>query len=168
MKMNIVLTGMMGSGKTMIAKALAKKLRVPLLSTDGLVEKKARRKIKDMVAQKGWEYFRALEHGIIAQVSKKKGVIIDCGGGVVLDPKNMALLKKNGIIFYLEAPPEVLHERLKNDPHRPLLQVADPLAELSRIYTERLPLYSQADYIINASDASIAGPVEQILAKVKS
>jgi len=164
---NIVLIGMMGSGKTMIAAALAKKLNVPHVSTDMLIRQEAKTGIKDIVAQKGWEHFRQLEHKAVAQAAAQDGVVIDCGGGVVLEPKNMELLRKNGIIFYLEAPPEALYKRLKGDPHRPLLQVADPLAELTTIYNERLPLYNQADHIIDASDASIDGPVAQILSKYK-
>ena len=165
---NIVLIGMMGSGKSSAAKILAQRLKIPAFATDDLVEEKAGKKVKDIVAEKGWPYFRQLEHDAVAALSAKKGVIIDCGGGVVLDPKNLNLLKANGIIFYLDAPPKVLFQRLKNDPLRPLIQVADPLAELEKIYKERLPLYSQADVTLDASDPSLEGPVAQILAKVKS
>lgn len=166
MKKNIVLIGMMGSGKTMIAKALAEKLGLPLLSTDDMVEKKARCTIKVIVAKAGWEYFRELEHNAVAQASKKRGIIIDCGGGVVLDPKNMDLLGKHGIIFYLDAKPEVIYQRIKDDPHRPLVHVPNPLAQIRKLYQERLPLYERAGFTIDASDASIAGPVARILSKV--
>ena len=168
MMKNIVLIGMMGSGKSMIAKALAGKLKARYLSTDELIEKKTKRTIKDLVAWKGWEYFRALEHKIIAQVSKKKGVIIDCGGGVVLDMRNLDALKVNGIIFFLNAKPAVIYKRIKNDPNRPLVHVPNPLAQIRKIYKQRLPLYNQADHTIDASDPSIEGPVAQIVLRVKS
>ena len=166
MKKNVVLIGMMGSGKTVIAKALAKKLKVPCFSIDTLIEKKARRKIKNIIADKGWPYFRELEHQMVVQVAKKKGIIIDCGGGVVLNPLNFDLLKKHGIIFFLKATPKVIYERIKGDPHRPLVNVPNPLAQLTKIYRQRLPLYKQADFIIDASDESIASPVAEIHAKV--
>lgn len=165
---NIVLIGMMGSGKSMIAKALAKHLNRPGISTDEMVEKQAGASIKEIVADKGWEHFRMLEHKAVEHACQQQGVIIDCGGGVVLNPQNLALLKKHGIIFYLDAPPSVLYQRLKNDTQRPLLAAPDPLAELTGIYQQRLPLYNQADYTIDASAASIEGPVDEILSKVKS
>lgn len=166
MDKNIVLIGMMGSGKSMIAEALARQLGLPLVSTDEIVESQAGCSIKDLVAAKGWKHFRGLEREAVRQVSQKHGIIIDCGGGVVLDPENLALLKKRGIIFHLHAPPSVLYQRLKDDTQRPLLAAPDPLAELTGIYQQRLPLYNQADYTIDASDASIEGPVAQILLKV--
>ena len=165
---NIVLIGMMGSGKSVIAKALAKRLKIPCLSTDELIEQKTKRTIKDLVAQHGWEYFRALEHKIVVQISRRKGIIIDCGGGVILDPENLDALKTNGIIFFLNAPPVVIYQRIKNDPNRPLVHVPNPLAQIKRVYKQRLPLYNQADYTIDASDPSIQGPVAQILLKVKT
>lgn len=168
MTKNIVLIGLMGSGKSKIARALAKKLKVPNLSIDQIIEKKAKHKIRTIIAQKGWLYFRQMEHAIVRQAAQKKGVIIDCGGGVVLNPENMALLKKNGIIFHLKATPEVIYQRIKGDPHRPLVNVPNPLAQLKKLYKERLPLYNQADVSIDASDPSIQGPVVQILAKVKA
>lgn len=167
MSKNIVLIGMMGSGKSMIARALAQKLQRPYFSTDELVEKEAGARVKDIVAARGWDHFRSVESTVVAGLAQQSGIIIDCGGGVVLKRENMDLLQNNGIIFYLDAPPEVLYQRLKKDTQRPLIQVSDPLAELKGIYRQRLPLYSQAHFTIDASDASIEGPVAQILLKIQ-
>lgn len=167
MNKNIVLIGMMGCGKTMAARVLAKRLNRAHLSTDAIVEEKCGSSIKDLVAGKGWAHFRALEHEVVKEVAGLQGAIIDCGGGVVLNPGNLALLRKHGIIFHLHAPPQVLYQRLKNDSHRPLLSVPDPLAELTGIYQQRLPLYNQADYTIDSSDDSLEAAVAQILSKVK-
>lgn len=163
---NIVLIGFMGSGKTMIAKALSQKLKVECLSTDDLIERQEKRYVADIVKNKGWSYFRALEQRIVKRISGKKGVVIDCGGGVVLNPENIALLKKHGIIFFLKAPFRVIYQRLKGDKTRPLINVANPQARLKEIFEQRLPLYNQADYIIDASDPSIDGPVIEILQKI--
>jgi len=161
---NIVLIGMMGSGKSMIAKALADRLKITLYSTDVLIEKQAKNKIRDIVAKKGWEYFRRVEHAIVKRVAAKRGVVIDCGGGVVVNPENLKLLKKNGIIVFLKASPAVIYQRIKNDPNRPLVhEASNPLGVIKMLYQQRLPLYNKADIIVNASRASIDGPVARIL-----
>lgn len=149
MKKNIVLTGFMGAGKSVTAKCLADALKTFLYSTDKLVEEKAGHPISEIFLQDGEGAFRRMEHEVILDLAKKHGAIIDCGGGVVLNPENMKALKKNGIIFYLSATPELVWERVKNQKHRPLLQVADPLAEIRRLLVQREPLYRQADHTID-------------------
>lgn len=151
----------------MISKALALRLNAQRVSTDDLIEKKAGQSIKDIVALKGWDHFRALEREVIISLEGQKGIIIDCGGGIVLNPLNLTSLNRNGTIFYLDAPPQVIYERIKNDTARPLVNVPNPLAELTKIYNERFPLYAKADFTIDASDPSIEGPIVQILAKAK-
>jgi shikimate kinase len=163
---NIVLIGLMGSGKTMIAQALSKQLNIEQYSSDAMIEAKENSSIAQIVAEKGWSYFRSVEKVIVKALSKKKGIIIDCGGGVVLDSENFTNLKKNGILFHLKANPEVLYKRLKGDKTRPLISGPNPKARLKEIFEARLPLYNQADFTIDASDPSIEGPVVEILKKV--
>ena len=163
---NIVLIGFMGSGKSMIARKLAERLKVQVIATDDLAEAKEGKSIQEIFKSKGEAYFRGLEQSIIKEVSLRKGIIIDCGGGVVLRKENLPQLKTNGIVFYLQAAPEVIYERIKHETHRPLLKVPDPLGCIKELYQQRLPLYDQADFTIDANDASIEGPVVEILKKI--
>ena len=119
--------------------------------------------IEEIFNQKGEPYFREVENTIIKELVPKQGVIIDCGGGIVLNPINMDLLKQHGIIFYLKASPEVIFQRIKNEKHRPLLNTPDPLGRIGELLNQRIPLYNQAHHIIDANDASIQSPVDEII-----
>jgi len=163
MEKNIVLIGFMGSGKSMVALELGKRLKRDVIATDALAEAKEGQSIHDIFKSKGEAYFRNLESEIIKEVSLRRDIIIDCGGGVVLRKENLPHLKTNGIVFYLQATPEVIYQRIKNEKHRPLLKGPDPLGCIKELYNQRLPLYNQADFTIDANDASIEGPVVEIM-----
>lgn len=147
----------------MIARALAKRLKAEVLAIDDLVEARAGKTVHAIFSTEGEVFFRDLESAIIKEISLRRGIIIDCGGGVVLRKENLKFLKTNGIVFYLEAAPEVIYQRIKNEKHRPLLKSPDPLGCIKELYQQRLPLYNQADYTIDANDASIEGPVVEIM-----
>jgi len=166
MSKNIVLIGFMGSGKSMIADALSIRLKRECVSTDRLIEARDSRSISDIFKEKGEAHFRILEHEVIKQVAQRREIIIDCGGGVVINNENLKLLKTNGIVFYLQASLEVVFERIRREDHRPLLKGPDPLGTLRTLYQQRLPLYDQADHIIDANDASIEGPIAEILKRI--
>jgi shikimate kinase len=166
MSKNIVLIGFMGSGKSMIAEALGTRLKRECISTDHLIEARNAQPISRIFKEKGESYFRALEHEVIKEISVRQGIVVDCGGGVVLNNENLKLLKTNGIVFYLQASLEVIFERIKKEDHRPLLKGPDPLGTLRLLYQQRLPLYAQADHIIDANDASIEGPIAEILKRI--
>ena len=166
MKKNIVLIGFMGSGKSKIARALGERLGLEVVSTDDLIEIREGQSIHDIFKSKGEAYFRTAESAIIKEVSLRRGIIIDCGGGVVCIKENLQDLKAGGIVFYLAAAPEIIYERIRHEKHRPLLKVPDPLGCIKELHQQRLPLYSQADFTIDANGASIEGPVVEILGKI--
>ena len=166
MKKNIVLIGFMGSGKSVVARELGIRLACEVVSTDALIESNEGKSIQDIFTSKGEAFFRKLEADIIKGLSFRQGIIIDCGGGAVLIKENLQELKTNGKVFYLRASPEVIYQRIKNETHRPLLKTPDPLGRIKELLNQRLPLYSQADFIIDANDASIEVPVVEILKKI--
>ena len=166
MMRNIVLIGLMGSGKSMVAKALEARLGLQRFSTDVLIEAREGRPVRDIFKDSGEAYFRQAEHAVVLELAGKKGVIIDCGGGVVLDPGHLPLLKKNGVVFHLKTTPEIIYSRIKGDPSRPLVNVPDPKERIAQLFKERMSLYDQADVILDASDPSIEGVVARIIKRM--
>ena len=116
--MNYVLCGMMGAGKTTIAKALSARTGLSWLDTDDVIAKK-HGKISDIFASKGEEYFRDLETQLSKSFDGQDDVIISTGGGFVLREENVQALKKSGIIIYLRARKETLVSRLKRMANAP-------------------------------------------------
>ncbi len=166
--MNIVLTGFMGTGKTVIGKLLAEKLSWEYIDTDELIEKKENMKISDIFAKKGEPYFRKIETEIIKEVSKKDKCVISTGGGVVLKDENMATLEKNGIIINLYASPDKIFERTSKDKSRPLLNKDNPKEEIMKLLNFRAPYYDRCHFKINTDDSDIERNVGKILDFLRS
>ena len=160
---NIVLVGFMGSGKSLTSNKLAEQLKRKVLSTDEMIEQKEGRSISDIFQQDGEAYFREREKEAVLAVSQDKGVIIDCGGGVVLDSENMDNLRKNGLIIYLSASPECIYDNVKSMGNRPLLEVDDPLGTIKTMLAERKSFYEQADVTVDADRQPIDKIAEQII-----
>ncbi len=133
---NIVLTGIMGCGKTTIGRMLADKLSVEFVDLDEYIEKKWG-SITELF-KKGEEYFRDIESQAVREISKKKGIVIATGGGVVKRDENVAVLKRNGVIFFIDRPLENILSDVDIS-GRPLLE--DGKEKLVRIFNERYKLY---------------------------
>lgn len=160
---NIVLVGFMGTGKTTIGGLIAQKLNVRYIHTDGLIEEKEGISINDIFSKKGEPYFRKLEKEIIKALSEEQNSVIDAGGGVVIDASNVENLKKNGLIFCLNATPEEILKRTEKYTHRPLLDIDDPLAEIKRLLEERKDYYKRADYQIDTTGRTPAEVSKEII-----
>ena len=104
--MNIVLTGMMGTGKTVVGKKLAQKLNMKYISTDEIIEKDAGMSIPKIFKRKGEPYFRNVETKAVKCVALLDNFVIDTGGGVVQRSENMEELERNGVIICLTASPK--------------------------------------------------------------
>ncbi|MBI4008970.1 3-phosphoshikimate 1-carboxyvinyltransferase [Candidatus Roizmanbacteria bacterium] len=154
---NIVLIGMRGSGKTTVAKMLSRKLDKPYLDLDEMLAKQMKMSISQIVDKFGWDFFRDQESEIVKQVSKRQGVIISTGGGVVIRSENIKALRKGGILIYLKAPLETLIKRVAGkigeNPKMPALtDKKDPKAEIAYVLSQREKLYQQAAHKILLTD----------------
>ena len=154
--MNIVLLGYRGSGKSVVARLLAKQLERNLVSADDLIVRSAGMPIPRIVSEWGWPRFRELELQIVAEVTaKENNAVIDCGGGVVLDERNVLNLRRNGKTVLLTASFNVILKRIQRDPNRPPLKEGLSFEEEQRqILAEREEKYKNAsDFICDTSNA---------------
>jgi shikimate kinase len=142
--MNIILTGIMGTGKTTVGKLLAKKLGWAFYDTDSMIEKETGLTIPQIFAKRGEEPFRLMEMQTVQLLSVLDGIVVATGGGVPMRKENMDALEKNGWIVHLSARPETILERLdRTIATRPLLLEGDPLLSLEKILNERKKVYAR-------------------------
>ncbi|MGB2705824.1 MAG: shikimate kinase [Candidatus Omnitrophota bacterium] len=159
---NIALVGFMGTGKTKVAKILSARLNMKYVSTDDLIEEKEGISIQEIFSKKGESYFRKAEKDVIKDASLMENVVIDAGGGAVIDPENVKNLKQKGMIVCLWAEPRVILERTKKYNHRPLLRVADPIGKIKELLESRKPFYERAGCHINTSEVSAEEVADEI------
>jgi shikimate kinase len=169
MKTSIALIGFMGTGKTAVGRALAKKLGKRFIELDPLIEQKAGKAIPEIFREDGEIAFRQLEIMVTKEAAGQKDSVIACGGGVVLNKINIDRLRQEAVIVYLTASPLVILKRtLNDDEERPLLKVADPTQTIKGLLGFRKPFYERAaDFAINTSRLSIGAIVEQIITRLK-
>ncbi|MBE6633378.1 MAG: shikimate dehydrogenase [Ruminococcaceae bacterium] len=140
-KENVVLTGMPGSGKSTVGRLIQPK-GYEFIDTDREVERRCGCSLKELIAVRGETYFRDLETEVIREAASKGGRVISTGGGAILREENVRCLKRNGRLFFLDAP----LSRLSATEDRPLSNTAEKLA---RLYDERIDLYrSTADVTV--------------------
>lgn len=168
----LVLIGFRAAGKTAVGRLLARALGWPLVDLDTELMREAGKSIAEIVAAEGWEGFRRREKELVQRYGGRPGLVLTPGGGVVLDPENVARLKENGLLIWLTAPAAVIRERLARDAgtavSRPGLQGGDPLAEVEEILRAREPLYrAAADIIIDTTDLTPEQVAARILAELK-
>lgn len=149
---NIVLTGFMGSGKTTVGKIIAETLNIDFIDTDSEIIKKLNLPIDEIFKRFGEEKFREVETEVTYELSQVENAVISTGGGIVLKKENIENLRKNGIIYYLHASPDIIFQRLSKDNTRPLLQNNDKLKTIIRLLNIRIPYYKNCDYEINTDN----------------
>ena len=157
---NIVLVGFMGTGKTTVGKLLAEQTGMPLVDMDTQIEKRAGKTINEIFAQDGEPHFRALEREMAQELASKTGQIISTGGGIVLNPDNIADFEKTGLVVCLLADADTVLDRVRHDSSRPLL-ADDKESKIVELLQSRKHLYESIPHKIDTSDRPSPGPTAQ-------
>lgn len=153
---NLILVGMMGSGKTTMGRALAKHLGKTFVDSDEEIQKRTGVTIPHIFDVEGETGFRQRETAAINDLVGRENMVLATGGGAVLAEQNRAMLQRNGIVIYLKANVHDLWQRTRHDRNRPLLQTGDPYAKLTELFQQRDPLYREvADIVIQSGKQSV-------------
>ena len=163
MKKNLILTGMMGVGKSTIGKALADKLSMRFIDIDKDIEKKENLNINDIFKNKGEFYFRGLEEKTTKIVLEKFGAVIALGGGAFINNEIRKLVLKTSVSFWLDLEPKEIEARVKNSKKRPLLNNNNLSETLKKIYFERKNIYDLANFRIDCNKIKQEKIVDKII-----
>jgi shikimate kinase/3-dehydroquinate synthase len=167
---NLIITGFSGTGKSLVAKEVARGLNWDFLDTDDEIIKQTGKPIAEIFRQDGEDKFRELERETIRKACQQKQRVIAIGGGAIVDPHNYELLAKTGLIVCLEAKPETIYERLFHEAAcspetevRPLLANDNPLERIRQLKNYRQPYYDNVDWTVHTDNLNISQVAEEII-----
>jgi 3-dehydroquinate synthase len=167
---NLIITGFSGTGKSLVAMEVARRLNWDFLDTDDEIVRQTGKPIAEIFCQDGEDKFRELERETIRKACQRRQTVIAIGGGAIVDPQNYELLAKTGLIACLEAKPETIYERLFHEavcsPEtevRPLLATDNPWERIRQLKASRQPYYAKADWTIHTDGLSISEVAGEVI-----
>jgi shikimate kinase/3-dehydroquinate synthase len=167
---NLVMTGFSGTGKSLVAREVARRLGWDFLDTDDEIVKQAGKPIVQIFRQEGEGKFRELERETIRKACQQRQTVLAIGGGAMVDPQNYELLAKTGLIVCLEATPETIYERLFREAARspesevrPLLATDNPLERIRELKASRQPYYAKSGWTIHTDGLSFSEVAEEVM-----
>lgn len=164
---NIVLVGMMGAGKSTVAKHLESMIKgYKVADIDSLIEEQEGMKISEIFERVQEKGFREIESALIKSISTQRNLIISTGGGAFENHENRKVLLNSGKVFYLYAPSQVLYDRIKTQGDRPLLECENPEQVCKQLLNKRDENYRKADYIVDTSSLTPELAAKEILRRV--
>ncbi len=164
---NVVLIGMMGSGKSTVGKMVADQTGREFIDLDQVIVDKSEREIADIFAEEGEENFRQLETESLRELRSATHAVIATGGGVVTRAENRRILRELGVVFWLDAPPDELLDRIGDDESRPMLHGGDPFKRLVGLLAERREYYADASNVhLDTSELTPAETAARIIREI--
>ncbi|HEX77862.1 MAG TPA: 3-dehydroquinate synthase [Dehalococcoidia bacterium] len=169
-KENIILTGFSTTGKSQVAREVASRLGWGYLDLDDEVVRLAGKDIPRIFQEDGEARFRELESQALREACRGEKLVIATGGGAILSDENRELMAQRGVVICLEARPETIYERLKEDAEgssspvvRPLLAANDPLQRIISLKGSRQPFYALADWTIHTDNLTVSQVSQEVV-----
>jgi shikimate kinase len=164
----LVLFGFMGVGKSAVGRILSERTGLEYVDLDSEIVGRMRKTIPQIFEEEGEAGFRAVEREVAREVAGRKGQVIACGGGTVLDPENVASLRSSSVMVLLTAEPRVILERVEEEGDvRPLLKVEDKIGRIEGLLSARLPRYLEAaDLILDTSEMTPEEAATEIMGQI--
>lgn len=159
----VALVGMMGAGKSSVGRRLAARLGVSFRDADSEIEAAAGCSINEIFDRFGEQAFRDGERKVIARLLAMPPHVLATGGGAFIDADIRANIRQGAISIWIQAPLELLLERVQRRNTRPLLRCGDPREILERLLKERNPVYAEADIHVKSEDGPHGAQVDRIL-----
>ncbi len=160
---NLYLVGFMGTGKTTVGRAVAHQLGYALLDSDHEIERQQGRTIAEIFAKDGEAAFRVMERAFVEGGHAATDTVVACGGGLVVQPGMLELVKTKGVVICLHASVETILRRTQGNKNRPLLDVENPMERIRALYAAREPIYNKAGSIILTDGRTLADIVQHVL-----
>ncbi len=161
-KKNLILIGMMGSGKSTIGSLISKKLNIRFIDIDNILENETKMKIAEIFEKKGENFFRSLEEKITLKLLNSTNNVISLGGGAFINEKIRKEVLKNNFSFWLNCEAQEIVKRIKKSKKRPIASRLND-SELTKLIAERTKIYSKAQFKINCHKLKKAEIVKKIL-----
>ena len=159
---NIALTGFMAAGKTVVSRRLARVLGWSFVDLDAVIEADEGLAVRVIFASRGERYFREREKAALGQVLDGSEQVIALGGGAVVDPDNLRLLKERSLLIWLKVSPQTVLGRTGETNDRPLLQGPDRLKRIEELSAERESIYAEADFTLDTDELTVDQVVQRI------
>jgi shikimate kinase len=171
----IFLTGFMGSGKSTIGPILANTIGFDFVDIDKVIEQRASKRILEIIFTDGEEKFRAVERQALEDLSALDHHVVSLGGGTIASDENFALIRRSGIIVYLQLSPEEILQRVQHRSDRPLVKddQGNPLSRealaqrIADLLAQREQYYRRADVVIPADHRRLGSTVDEIVRRLR-
>ncbi len=146
----LVLVGLMGAGKSSVGKRLAQHLGVDFVDSDNEIERAAGMTIPEIFARLGEPAFRDGERRVIARLLTERPGVLATGGGAFIEARTREEIRRYATSVWLRADLDLLWDRVRDRPGRPLLQASDPKRVLGDLLDRRYPIYAEADVVVDS------------------
>ncbi|MDX8379240.1 MAG: shikimate kinase [Gallionella sp.] len=165
---NLILVGMMGSGKTTMGRILAKQLQKTFVDSDEEIQHRTGVTIPHIFDVEGEDGFRQRETAALGGVVNRDGLVLATGGGAVIAAENRIMMQHNGIVIYLKASAHDLWLRTRHDKNRPLLKTGNLHQKLTELLRQREAHYQQvADIVILTGRQGVYGLMLRLVNEIE-